>query len=526
MAWTKIGNIRGPSGLGVPPGGTTGQMLAKNSNADNDTAWVAPNTGPAGPTGPQGPPGATGATGAQGAQGVQGPQGAKGDKGDTGAGVPPGGANGQVLTKSSGADYATAWAPPSGGAINLDGLTDVTIASPADAQVLTYETATSQWKNKVAPAGGGGSEGFPYSLSNTITPPTASGQVRLNDTTQTTATIIYVDYTTSTNTDVHNAFALLKAGARVYLQDKNVGSNYQVYHLTADATDVSANHYVSLSVAWDSGGATIPAGSIVVGVVAGGGATNLDALTDVTVASPTNGQVLTYDSGSSQWKNLAASGGGGAAGLHRFSTTPPGDLVDGQLWLDSDLLVASVPQTRPVNRWRSAYWYGTPASAVTTAIPGEGVLVVSGLLIPDGLALTDIACEVTVVGTAGAVIRLGIYELSTTGVNATLIQDAGTVSGTAVAVPTLPLSIPARSVPWYALLAGVVQGGAGTRPTVRYVNAVGEAPFGRATVTTAMTVIAMNGFTATAISGALPVTTVSITEAGGGIRILVRGTQG
>ena len=37
MAWTKIGNIRGPAGLGVPPGGTTGQMLAKKSNADNDT---------------------------------------------------------------------------------------------------------------------------------------------------------------------------------------------------------------------------------------------------------------------------------------------------------------------------------------------------------------------------------------------------------------------------------------------------------------------------------------------------------
>lgn len=32
----------GADGLGVPAGGTTGQMLAKASNADNDTEWVSP----------------------------------------------------------------------------------------------------------------------------------------------------------------------------------------------------------------------------------------------------------------------------------------------------------------------------------------------------------------------------------------------------------------------------------------------------------------------------------------------------
>ena len=36
---------------------------------------------------------------------------------------------------------------------------------------------------------------------------------------------------------------------------------------------------------------------------AGGGATNLDGLTDVTLVAPTNGQILMYDSGDSQWKN-------------------------------------------------------------------------------------------------------------------------------------------------------------------------------------------------------------------------------
>ena len=32
----------GPPGLGVPTGGTTGQLLAKTSGADHDTAWTDP----------------------------------------------------------------------------------------------------------------------------------------------------------------------------------------------------------------------------------------------------------------------------------------------------------------------------------------------------------------------------------------------------------------------------------------------------------------------------------------------------
>lgn len=41
------------------------------------------------------------------------------------------------------------------------------------------------------------------------------------------------------------------------------------------------------------------------------GATTLDGLTDVTITSVSNGQVLTYDSGTGQWVNATPSGGGG-----------------------------------------------------------------------------------------------------------------------------------------------------------------------------------------------------------------------
>ena len=62
-------------------------------------------TGPRGPAGPQGPAGASGATGA---------------RGPAGQGVPAGGTDGQVLTKTSSANYATAWETPTAGGGGLD----------------------------------------------------------------------------------------------------------------------------------------------------------------------------------------------------------------------------------------------------------------------------------------------------------------------------------------------------------------------------------------------------------------------
>lgn len=56
-----------------------------------------------------------GPTGGQGPQGIQGIQGIQGAQGQAGQGVPVGGTTGQVLTKTSAADYATAWQTPSGG---------------------------------------------------------------------------------------------------------------------------------------------------------------------------------------------------------------------------------------------------------------------------------------------------------------------------------------------------------------------------------------------------------------------------
>jgi len=73
-------------------------------------------------------------------------------------GLSTGGTTGQALVKASNTDYDTQWADVTAVAA-LDDLTDVTLTSPSDGQVLEYDSATSTWVN-ATPSGGtpGGSD--------------------------------------------------------------------------------------------------------------------------------------------------------------------------------------------------------------------------------------------------------------------------------------------------------------------------------------------------------------------------------
>jgi hypothetical protein len=131
--WKNI-TISGSSGIIVSPTPPTeptpteGTQWFNSSNGTTyiyyDSFWIPtspPKTGPQGPAGadgaigPEGPQGPAGEDGAQGAEGPQGPAGADGEDGATGEtgpagpGVPTGGTDGQILTKTSSTDYETAW---------------------------------------------------------------------------------------------------------------------------------------------------------------------------------------------------------------------------------------------------------------------------------------------------------------------------------------------------------------------------------------------------------------------------------
>lgn len=89
-----------------------GKVYEKGEEDWEFVVQMAGTTGPQGPQGPQGEQGEQGIQGPQGEKGVQGEQGIQGPqgpKGDTGAGVPTGGTEGQVLAKNSSSDNDCKW---------------------------------------------------------------------------------------------------------------------------------------------------------------------------------------------------------------------------------------------------------------------------------------------------------------------------------------------------------------------------------------------------------------------------------
>jgi hypothetical protein len=128
-----------------------GAGLIATDEGNNVISLDAPGTaGPPGPTGPTGPAGPIG---------------------PAGPGVPAGGTTGQVLTKTSGTDYATSWTTISGGggtvaadpiwdakgdlAVGTGADTAIRLAAGTTGQVLTVDATTASGLKWAAAAGGG-----------------------------------------------------------------------------------------------------------------------------------------------------------------------------------------------------------------------------------------------------------------------------------------------------------------------------------------------------------------------------------
>ena len=197
------------------------------------------------------------------------------------------------------------------GSSTLDGLTDVTISSVANGQVLVYDSATSQWINQTA---------GPATTLNGLTDVTitsvAGGQflVYNSGTSQWENTTVTVPTTLNSLTDVttpspangnvltwDSATSQWVALAPVYsstfagLSDVNV----------AGVADENTIKYDAASSKWVPTNITP--------------ATSLNGLTDVTIGTLSNGQILVYNSATSQWENQTTS----PSGVSSVTATAP-----------------------------------------------------------------------------------------------------------------------------------------------------------------------------------------------------------
>lgn len=136
-----------------------------------------------------------------------------------------------------------------------------------------------------------------------------------------------------------------------------------------------------------------------------------------------------------------------------------------------------------------------------------------------------IAVEVTTVGAAGSVIRLGVRDSTTDNRPGALLLDAGTVAGDAVAVAEIALGSPLRlRKPGTYWLTAAAQNVSGTAPTIRTVTTSTLTPSASATLSAAFTATANTGYnTSTTVTGALPATFTVLGRIGGAPLIALRG---
>lgn len=133
-----------------------------------------------------------------------------------------------------------------------------------------------------------------------------------------------------------------------------------------------------------------------------GGASDLDDLSDVTITTPTSGQVLTYDG--SGWVNDDASSGGGyiPTGMEMFFGRDAfNEGIGASIW----------------SNW------GCSGSSNSTLV--ADTIYYLPIIVPED-TYTAIGMNVWT-GQSGATIRLGIYNLNSGGGPGSLLLDAGTI---------------------------------------------------------------------------------------------------
>lgn len=180
------------------------------------------------------------------------------------------------------------------GVTALRALSDVSLTSPVDGQVLAYDASISKWVAKTISSGGdsggggGGGDIDPSVLSNYVT---IAGSETITGAKTFTAQTVLTD-------------TLIVGSGAATLGPSEVGAKKRIYFGDAD-------HYLELNSNgyYFYGGGVYTNGFMSAGGLSsggeggggGGGATDLNGLTDVSIVSPVDGQVLKYASGG--WVN-------------------------------------------------------------------------------------------------------------------------------------------------------------------------------------------------------------------------------
>lgn len=254
----------------LPGGGSTGQALVKTSNSDYTVAWAS-------------------------------------------VGVAAGGTTGQALVKNSNADYDASWATVQAHSLNLDAYSAAVWTAGSQIPVLTAANTIT-----LIPIGATAGHVLDKASGDSLYQPIGT-YLTANQNISCTGDVTGTGTTAITLTIANGAVSLAKmanlaansilgnntgvAATPIALTAAQVAAMLPTFTLTANGLVPAPGGAASGRVLHDDGSWSVPTA----------GATTLAADTDVSLASPADGQVLTYDGPSSKWKNKAATGGGGGS---------------------------------------------------------------------------------------------------------------------------------------------------------------------------------------------------------------------
>lgn len=212
----------------------------------------------------------------------------------------------------------------------------------------------------------------------------------------------------------------------------------------------------------------------------GGGVTELVGLTDVVITTPTNGQVLKYNTSTSKWINSIDSTGSGTV-TSVAMTTPTGLSITGSPITTTGTLGLAltagyaIPQTSSQTNWDTSYT-NRITSLTTTGTSGAATLVSNVLNIPNhtlaGLGgqtlstnLTSLSGLAYVSSSFVKMTSAGVFALDTTGYT----TNTGTVTSVAISVPT-GLSVTGSPVTTTGTLAVALTTGYAIPTTAKQTN--------------------------------------------------------
>lgn len=194
-------------------------------------------------------------------------------------------------------------------------VSDITITTPADNEVLAYNSGTSQWINQTAAEAGLAAASHTHATTDITSGTFADARIAQSNVTQHQAAL------TITESQISDLGTYLTTVA------------------LADLTDVDA------TVATPSDGDILvyrTAGSdwVLEAKPAGGSNPALNDVTDVTITTVADNEVLAYNSGTGEWINQTAAEAGLAAASHTHATT---DITSGT-FADARIAQSNVTQ--------------------------------------------------------------------------------------------------------------------------------------------------------------------------------------